>query len=458
MRKVTLLVLLAVLALVNVKVYFHSGFPFTHDGENHLARFANYKVALREGQFPPRFAPNLVNHYGYPVFNYNYPLANISSVPFSILKINYESTFKFIVGSYVLFGLVGMYLWLKSLGFKYSDRLFGLSVFGLSPYLLSVIAFRGNIGELVAMMLLPWLLLMVEWLGNSAVKPAAKEVVFSLVVLVAFLLSHNVTVLFGLPLIYIYAAFRYGTKIQSWKKLILVTLISILLSLWFWLPALAEKSEIILDGADLTLNFDDHYVTWQQLITSPSEFGFSYLGSVDTLSIGLGTTQLLALVVITLLLLKRIFKLNKRKVLTSLEFKLTLLAWLYVVFQFELTKSIWNVVPLANFIQFPWRLSMFFSILIAPLAAYVFKNIQGKWKTVFILLIITQFMVHLRVRAVDYFHKNIVDYDAFSQSTSTLHENLPRTFTYKEFSDWQPTAIILEGEGEITIDYWSDQD
>ena len=58
------------------------GFPYTHDGENHLARIANYAVALRQGQFPPRWAPSFWAGYGYPVFNFNYPLLNIAAVPF----------------------------------------------------------------------------------------------------------------------------------------------------------------------------------------------------------------------------------------------------------------------------------------------------------------------------------------------------------------------------------------
>lgn len=63
-----LFITLSIAFLLLFKPYLHTGFPYTHDGENHLARFANYKLALKEGQFPPRWAPNLMNHSGYPVF------------------------------------------------------------------------------------------------------------------------------------------------------------------------------------------------------------------------------------------------------------------------------------------------------------------------------------------------------------------------------------------------------
>src|SRR5579859_2209261 len=104
-------------------VYFHSGFPYTHDGENHLARFASYILSIHEHQIPPRFASNLFNHYGYPVFNFNYPLANMLSLPFSYAHIHYEITFKVIVVLAILFGIFGSKIWMKKLGFDLKTQL-----------------------------------------------------------------------------------------------------------------------------------------------------------------------------------------------------------------------------------------------------------------------------------------------------------------------------------------------
>ena len=60
----------------------------------------------------------------------------------------------------------------------------------------------------------------------------------------------------------------------------------------------------------------------------------------------------------------------------------------------------------------------------------------------------------LKLKPADYFHKNVIDYDFFSQSTSTLNENLPKNFTYQNFWDWQPTPSILVGRGEIEVLEW----
>ena len=119
------LILLVLIGLAVWMPLFKSGMPYTHDGENHLARFANYYIALKEGQFPPRLAPNLMNRYGYPVFNYNYPLANILSVPLTVVKVNLEDTFKILTLLALGLGAIGTWFWLGSQNF--SKNSFGAS-------------------------------------------------------------------------------------------------------------------------------------------------------------------------------------------------------------------------------------------------------------------------------------------------------------------------------------------
>jgi hypothetical protein len=72
-----------------------------------------------------------------------------------------------------------------------------------------------------------------------------------------------------------------------------------------------------------------------------------------------------------------------------------------------------------------------------------------------ILVVVTQLFSLSKVKAVDYFHRDIRDYDAFSQSTSTNNENLPKDFTYTDIADWQPGPKLLAGEGSINVQKWS---
>jgi hypothetical protein len=58
----TLLLLLCI-HVIFLFPLFRSGIHVTHDGENHLARFAAYKKAISDGHIPPRWAGDL--NYGY---------------------------------------------------------------------------------------------------------------------------------------------------------------------------------------------------------------------------------------------------------------------------------------------------------------------------------------------------------------------------------------------------------
>ena len=45
----------------------HSGLPITHDGQDHVARIANFYENLSDGNIIPRWAPNLNCGYGHPI-------------------------------------------------------------------------------------------------------------------------------------------------------------------------------------------------------------------------------------------------------------------------------------------------------------------------------------------------------------------------------------------------------
>lgn len=248
-----------------IRVYFQTGVPYTHDGENHLARFANFKLALKEGQFPPRFAPNLVNHYGYPVFNYNYPLANILSLPFSLFRVHYETTFKVLMATGLFLGAVGIYRWLSLMDTSKTTRFIAITAYLAAPFTVNLIYVRGNPGEIWAMALFPWLL----WLTLSISKRKIPSLFICVSIITAFLLSHNISVLFGGIVWALYSLSAFGNNISFWKTWLGIMGLALLLSSWFWLPALAEKHLVILDGAKLNTYPGAHTATPSQLILSP---------------------------------------------------------------------------------------------------------------------------------------------------------------------------------------------
>lgn len=430
-----------------IKPYFHAGVPYTHDGENHLARFANYKVAIKEGQFPPRFAPNLNNHYGYPVFNYNYPLVNILSIPMSVLGISYEIIFKLLMTTGLAIGAWGIYAWLGSLKFeKKCIRFLSMASFFLAPYTVNLVYVRGSIGEVWALALFPWLL----WLSHRIKDKKKLSWLVSTSILTAFLLSHNISVLFGGIIWGIYTFIIFQKEKSAWKLLLRRGLISLGMSLWFWLPAMVEKSQVILDNSGLSSQFSKHFVGVSQLINSPLQFGYSYTTPVDTISMAVGLSGFIALVLGTIMILKKKVTILKPKI----AWMLIIFSWVMFIFQTEITGNIWRIIPLVQFIQFPWRLSLYFTILVLPILAMVISY-HAYFRKIILVVLIMQLLAVIRFSPADYFHRNTIDYDLFTQSTSTANENLPKTFTYKNIADWAPEPSVLEGKAIVVVNHWT---
>lgn len=437
--------LIAIILFLYQNVFLHAGFPYTHDGENHLARFANYKIALREGQLPPRWAPNLQNRYGYPVFNYNYPLSNILSVPFSLLGINYQTTFKLLALGFLLTGSLGIMAWLKNFSLKPYLKILGAILWLTSPYIASLLYFRGSIGELAAVSILPWVLWSVWKISNGLLDK--RSTLAAIAIFTAFFLSHNVAAVFAIPIISIIALYLLKENRAKWLLMLRIVLISVALSSWFWIPALAEMGDTIISSASNQAEFSQHFPTLHQLLFSPIEFGFSSPGPVDSLVFS-ANWLLVLLLILSLALLAAKRKINAACVLAILALGL-------LVFQLEATSFIWQDLPFVRFIQFPWRLTLFFTVLVLPPALYAIKQIPKQLKYLVVLVVAIQVVQFSSLRAVDYFDRNTVDYEAFSQTTSTQNENMPKDFSFDNISEWQPSPSILEGDAETTVEEWS---
>ncbi len=439
MKNFLKIIFFILLTLISCRYFFHFGVPVTHDGNNHLVRFANYKIAVRELQIPPRIAPNLVNGYGYPVFNYNYPLANILSLPFSILNIHYEIAYKMIVTFFIFIAFVGANLFLKSKNFSKSARAFALMVFALNPYILTSIIFRGNVGEVMAWGILPWIFYFLEKIKDKKIF-FNKNLFFLILCLSALFLAHNIVAFFASILIIFYLVFTYKNNWLAWKKFVLGFVWSFIIALWFWLPAIMEKNLTILDNVDLTLNYAQHFPNLMQLLRLPIQFGYSYWGQIDSMSFGLGAVQLL----ITFLAGIYLFK-NKTK--KNLVFFIAL--FVLVIGQLKIAQPLYEIIPFANFIQFPWRLALLFSIVLLPISALIFSKSKKSIKLILIFVIVLQFLQFLQIKPIDYQHQTDLDYETYGGITSVNQENMPKFFTFEYFNQRPAPISILAGQGTI---------
>src|SRR3989338_5683038 len=88
----------------------NNGLPPTHDGEYHVIRFYEFYRMLSSGELYPRWAPDLNNGYGIPLFNYVYPLPNYIASFFHMLGVSFIDSFKLNMFFASILGAIFMYM------------------------------------------------------------------------------------------------------------------------------------------------------------------------------------------------------------------------------------------------------------------------------------------------------------------------------------------------------------
>src|SRR3989344_4066794 len=88
-----------ILCIPVILPYFNSDYFPTHDGEWAVVRAGEMFRELRDLQIPPRYSSVLNFGYGYPLFNFTYPL------PYYLSTILHYLGFGFISSIKVIFGL-----------------------------------------------------------------------------------------------------------------------------------------------------------------------------------------------------------------------------------------------------------------------------------------------------------------------------------------------------------------
>lgn len=346
--KKNLFLLLAILfSLFFSQSLFHSGLLPTHDGEYHVIRFFEFDRTLRDGNLYPRWAPDLNNGFGIPLFNYVYPLPNYVASLSHSFGFNFIDSFKINLLLATIIGSIFSFLWSRQFWGKVGG--FVTSIFyTFSPYHSLDIFIRGSVGEVWALALFPAFL----WSITKFVKNYnRKYFALSSVFLSLIIFSHNILAIMFLFLAISYSIFVF---LRSEKKLPLsllyVFICGIGIASIFWIPAIFERQYVRgLEVYDYSRNFPELY----QLLIPTWGSGFSSGSLQNQLSFQIGIANLLAVALGIFISFKKI----KNKNLKNKNLLIFFLICFFVVFLLMLRVSspIWQNFPFMNYFQFPWR-------------------------------------------------------------------------------------------------------
>jgi hypothetical protein len=169
----------------------------------------------------------------------------------------------------------------------------------------------------------------------------------------SLILTHNITAYMFFPFILLLCFFRIfflENKLKSSVNLLSALALGLLISCYFWLPALLDSNLV---KYDTIYNFIDHFPTILQLIKPYWGYGPSVPGPYDGMSFFIGTVNLVILILGLFLTIINWSKLTKDKKIILIW---ALISIVCAVFLMNYRSTfIWEKIPLLPYFQFPWR-------------------------------------------------------------------------------------------------------
>ena len=353
------LIIVGLFAFVAGFPLLHKGLLPTHDGEYHVIRFYEFDKTLRDGNWYPRWAADLNNGYGVPLFNYVYPLPNYFASFFHLLGSSFIDSFKLNMFFATILGALFFYLWSRESWGKLGGVVSSI-FYTFSPYHFVDIYIRGSVGEVWALAFFPAFL----WSITRFIKHHQKIFfVASSIFLSLIIFSHNILALMFLPFSLSYIVFLLY-KEKDKKYLMLNTLYLILLGLClsaiFWLPAIVEAKYVT--GLQI-YNVSQHFPQLYNLVIPSWGSGFSQDLLTNQMSFQIGIANLVVVVISLPLMAFRHSVFSALTPSLSLRERVRVrviiffLVWFFLVFFLMLKVSlpIWHTIPFMNYFQFPWR-------------------------------------------------------------------------------------------------------
>ncbi len=358
------------------------GLPNTADGPAHLMRQAELNQAWQDGILYPRWAPDLAYGYGMPLFHYAPPLLYYVTQVFHVTGLPLDTSMKGTIILMMVLYSIGMYLFGRDL-FGPRAGLLAAAIYLYAPYRLREAYIQGNYGQFCGLAFYPLIL----WAFRGLVMTGRRRYsLLGALSLAGLLLSHNISAMIFAPLFGAYLVFllilerleirELGIGV---KQVIVALAVGLGLSAFFWLPAFGERDLVRLAG--ITSGFFDfrhNFISLTELLAWPCPLDLAAINPYFPLSLGLAQVAFAALALagvgvycvlrIAYCVLRIAYCVLRtaaptppvdyqhkvfRVVGHALFFAVALLVTAFLTL--PESAGIWELVPLLELAEFPWR-------------------------------------------------------------------------------------------------------
>lgn len=441
------------------------GFYTSHDGETHTARIAQYFIALKDLQIPPRHARSFYSGLGSPIFVYIYPLPYLLGSAVHGLGFSFANSFKIMMALGFIASALFTYLWLFQFFKNPKAAFLGALFYTWVPYRFSLIYVRASISEFLAYTFLPLVFYALTLLSR---KKSPRWIALSAVAISLLLLSQNLVSVIIIPIIASYVVI-FGFLEKSLKYLLTSTLA------FFWglaiasisyLPSLLELKFVRFNEI-IVVAYTTHFVTLGQLIRSPWGYGFDIHEAINGgMSFQIGLAHLLifglTILIISYFFVKKfsfvrrigqIFldEIDINSLVFALFFTAVFIIAIILMLDTKYTRFIWDHFRVLHIIDIPWRFLGICSLATAFLAGFVARYIKsGLILLILIFVVLIANRNHLRInQALPFDDNHFLNYAGTATQFGEFTPKSRQTTQVPIGFDANQQVKVIEGQASL---------
>lgn len=446
---------------------FHPGFFPIHDDEQ-IGRLHELNYDLVTLHIPPRLSQNLGFGYDYPFFNFYPPFVYYFAEIFKVSGFSYIDSTKIMIAFGFIFSAIFMYLFSK----EYFGKLGGLVsavLYIYAPYHSVDVYVRGALPEFWTFVFIPAIFWSMLRLQKNL---TYRNILILGLFFAGLMLTHNLVFMMAVPFIaiyFFYLLYETNDRKTFFFTTILSGILALLLSSYFWIPAILENKFTMVGLLTQQLaDYNLHFVSLRQFLDSPWGYGGSILGPNDGLSLEVGKIHLILLAISSLSFVYLwIKKKNKELILIPFIFMFVLSLFL----QSYYSKIVWDHLNPLSYIQFPWRFMLLSVFSSSFIAGYIFsikfdEKIKKVLAGVLIVVVIlfyaplfkpSQFLVNAKDE--DYVSQDVLRWKTSSMAfeyvpkgVATRISNLGTTVVdINQNQIAKETATVLSGNMDVAV-------
>jgi hypothetical protein len=341
-----------------------------HDAKHSVFFLVEFDQTFRDGYLWPRWSPDFAFGYGYPLFNLYAPLTFYAAEMFHLLGLGFTTAIKTMYVLATMAAGLGMYLFVRRL-YGPMAGLLAAVVYMYVPFHLVEIFVRSAYAEFVALAIIPFLF----WAFTELIAaPTLRRIALAGLFYGLLALTHHTSFFTFTPFLIVYLLYLILTNYQlpitnafsgtpqlpitNYQNLISPTLytlaaglLGVMLAGIYLIPLLTETRYIKVEQwTSGSYNYLQHFVYFSQFFSEKWGYGYAGPGVLDDFSYQLG---IVSVSLISFALVVILFQPFPHR---ATAFFFLIATGLAILLMSPLAEPIWQILPIASLVQFPWRL------------------------------------------------------------------------------------------------------